>query len=195
MTWPMFPKKPGAWRVSDSMKKFWCGRAWPVAVPSGFSAFSTKEHWVLQILSRLTASYPNSLISCGQLLIFRDWQWACKKKTKKIYVVLCWCDFPDLQWSKKNPWKLTTDHHLSTNWICGRKLRQYFDNSMFLCAECAEHWVLHILSRLTASYPNSLISCGHWAIVNFQGLGMSLREKRKKNNEKKKTDRNLWCFD
>ena len=86
MTWPMFPKKPGAWRVSDSMKKFWCGRAWPVAVPSGFSAFSTKEHWVLQILSRLTASYPNSLISCGQLLIFRDWQWAYEKeKWKNFY--------------------------------------------------------------------------------------------------------------
>lgn len=51
---PMFPKNPGAWRVSE--KKFWCGRTWPVAAPSGLSAFSTKEHWVLQILSRLTAS-------------------------------------------------------------------------------------------------------------------------------------------
>ena len=54
MPWPMLPKKPGACKVSDSMKKFWCGRA--SGLPSGLRAFSTNEHWVLQMLSRLTAS-------------------------------------------------------------------------------------------------------------------------------------------
>ena len=50
----MLPKNPGACRVSDSMKKF--GRGTPPAPPAGSSAFSTNEHCVLQMLSRLTAS-------------------------------------------------------------------------------------------------------------------------------------------
>jgi len=50
----MLPKNPGACRVSDSMKKF--GRGTPPAPPAGSSAFRTKEHCVLQMLSRLTAS-------------------------------------------------------------------------------------------------------------------------------------------
>ena len=66
-------KNPGACSVSDSMKKLGVGLAPP---PLGSKALRTKEHCVLQMLSLLTASYPNSLISCGQLLIFRDWQWA-----------------------------------------------------------------------------------------------------------------------
>ena len=55
---PMLPKKPGACRVSDSMKKFWWGglACWPLGLPSGFRAFKTNEHWVLQMLSLLTAS-------------------------------------------------------------------------------------------------------------------------------------------
>ena len=46
-------KNPGAWRVSDSIKKFWLGLCPP---PLGSNALRTKEHWVLQILSLLTAS-------------------------------------------------------------------------------------------------------------------------------------------
>ena len=37
---------------------------------------SANEHCVLQMLSLLTASGPNSKMSWGQLLIFRDWHWA-----------------------------------------------------------------------------------------------------------------------
>ena len=48
-------KNPGAWRVSDSMKKFWCPGLCPPP-PFGSNALRTKEHWVLQILSLLTAS-------------------------------------------------------------------------------------------------------------------------------------------
>lgn len=59
LSWPlmftlMLPKNPGACRVSDSMKKF--GRGTPPAPPEGSNALRTKEHCVLQMLSRLTAS-------------------------------------------------------------------------------------------------------------------------------------------
>ena len=54
-----------------------------------FSAFSTKEHWVIKILSQLTAAYPNSLISGGQLLIFRDFFWSLqiRKITSTKYYI------------------------------------------------------------------------------------------------------------
>ena len=68
---------PGAWSVSDSRKKLG-------SVPIGAS--KTNEHWVLQMLSLLTASSPNSATRCGQLLIFRDWHWAWMG-SRKIYAI------------------------------------------------------------------------------------------------------------
>ena len=41
--------------------------------------FRTNEHCVLQMLSLLTASWPNSNTSWRQLLIFKDWHWAWNK--------------------------------------------------------------------------------------------------------------------
>ena len=67
---------PGAWSVSDSRKKLG-------SVPIGASR--TNEHWVLQILSLLTASSPNSATRCGQLFIFKDWHWAWMG-SRKIYI-------------------------------------------------------------------------------------------------------------
>ena len=49
-----------------------------VKLPSGSGVLRANEHWVLQMLSRLTASTPTSAISCLQLLTRRDWHSAYK---------------------------------------------------------------------------------------------------------------------
>ena len=80
-----------------------------------FSAFSTKEHWVIKILSQLTAAYPNSLISGGQLLIFRDFFLIAANQenhiNKALHIIFLSFSYRPIA----NPWKLTTAHNLSTN--------------------------------------------------------------------------------
>ena len=64
---------PGAWSVSDvSSVISMSSGCWP-PFPREFRA---NEHCVLQILSLLTASSPNSSINWRQLFIFSDWHWA-----------------------------------------------------------------------------------------------------------------------
>ena len=43
---------------------------------TGGGELRAKVHWVLQMLSRLTASTPTSEISWRQLLTLKDWHWA-----------------------------------------------------------------------------------------------------------------------
>ena len=80
---------------------------------------SANEHCVLQMLSLLTASGPNSKMSWGQLLIFRDWHWAWNEgnenqesgsiKWEKLFLSpLPWCK---CNWCKEKS-------SLMTRWRC-----------------------------------------------------------------------------